>query len=62
LTAEERSQFDEYMAGFSAGVEKLFGVRGAPYNYPHAAMISVVMQVDEVFEQTPKKGTGLKVV
>jgi len=60
-TEEELEMIDDYfrkftesMAGFGLGEDFV-------YKYPHSQMMSLLMEVSEIFEQTPKIGTGQKV-
>jgi hypothetical protein len=60
-TPEEISNRDEYMVRFSTDM-MVFGLPGnIVYNYPHSEMMSVLMEVADIFEQTPKAGTGEKI-
>jgi hypothetical protein len=56
--AEDQDHFDAYMQQFDAVATKLGFPKRGIYNYPHSAMISLIVEVHEVYEQTPKKGTG----
>jgi hypothetical protein len=53
--------FDQYMKGFDDLVDNIGLNRGLIYDYPHTSMICITMEVQEIFEQTPKKGTGQKI-
>ncbi|MEO5907230.1 MAG: hypothetical protein ABIQ11_10920 [Saprospiraceae bacterium] len=58
---EELNFVDEYYKKFNEAAIQ-FGMKdGLCYNYPHSQMWSMLMEVEEVFEQTPKIGTGQKV-
>jgi hypothetical protein len=40
----------------------IFGLSdGLVFNYPHSQLMSFLMEIEDVFEQTPKIGTGQKV-
>jgi len=58
---EDMAFFDQYMTGFDDLVAALGLNRGIVYTYPHSSMICITMEVQEIFEQTPKKGTGQKI-
>lgn len=46
--------FDEMATGIGL-------LPGLIYRYPHSEMVAVTMEVNEIFEQTPRKGTGNKI-
>lgn len=62
MTQEELDEFAHYMAGFNDAIAALWRMPGVPYRYPHSSMLCLVMEVEEIFEQTPRKGTGTKVL
>jgi hypothetical protein len=57
---EDLQRFESYMKEFDYNVTQLGFTPGVVYNYPHSTMLTLIMQVEEIFEQTPKKGTGQK--
>jgi hypothetical protein len=60
-TPDEINNFGEYMIRFSNAMQ-VFGLPAeAVYVYPHSEMMSVLMEVEQIFEQTPKVGTGEKI-
>jgi hypothetical protein len=61
LTEEEEQLFNKYMKDFEVVATKVGLPLGLVYNYPHTKMIAVTMEVTEIFDQTPKKGTGNKI-
>lgn len=62
MTDEERRQFEEYMNGLNEGCVHMGFPDMLVMNYPHSDMITLVMEVEELYEQTPKVGTGQKVM
>jgi len=58
---QDMNFFDQYMKGFDDLVVALGLNQGIVYAYPHSEMICITMEVEEIFEQTPKKGTGQKI-
>jgi hypothetical protein len=62
LTATELEVFEQYMRDFDLAASNFGIAPGAVYNYPHREMISLIMEVKEVFEQTPREGTGRKIL
>jgi hypothetical protein len=62
-TVEEVSFQDAYMRGFSTAIEAQGFSRSVVYKaYFNQPSVAVHMQVQEVYEQTPKIGTGKKVI
>jgi hypothetical protein len=61
LTEEQEQLFKLYMEDFDVTATKIGLPLGLVYRYPHSSMIAVTMEVNEIFEQTPKKGTGNKI-
>lgn len=60
-TEEDNQDIMDYFQKFS-DLMLVFGLlEGLVYNYPHTQMMCVMMEVEDVFEQTPKVGTGQKV-
>ena len=60
-TDEENEMVKQYLKKFNDAMI-VFGLRDRlVYNYPHTKMMTVMMEVTDVFEQTPKTGTGQKV-
>ena len=61
VTADESNSMDEYMEQFSVAMQ-VFGLpKDLVYKYPHTEMMAVLMEVIDIFEQTPKVGTGGKI-
>jgi len=61
LTEEEQRIFKNYMELFDEMATSIGLYPGLVYRYPHSDMIAVTMEVNEIFEQTPRKGTGNKI-
>ena len=60
-SGEDLEIFNSYMKEFDVlAVAFGFPPRGV-YNYPHSAMITLIMEIDSIFEQSPRKGTGQKI-
>ena len=60
-TEEENEFVMEYFRVFNEAM-RMFGLTdGLALNYPHSHMIAMDMEVEEMFEQTPKVGTGQKI-
>lgn len=60
-TEEENGLVEEYLKKFNDSME-VFGLgENFVYKYPHSKMMALLMEVTDVFEQTPKIGTGQKV-
>jgi hypothetical protein len=54
--------FNNYMAEFDK-LATTFGFgNGMVYNYPHSSLSTLIIEVKEVFEQTPRAGTGGKIL
>jgi len=60
-TAAENEMVEQYLKDFSLAMMGFGLGEGLVYNYPHTKMMTVLMEVTDVFEQTPKTGTGQKV-
>jgi hypothetical protein len=60
-TEEEVQTVQNYLKAFNNEVIPIGIEDGVIYNYPHGNMYSVLMEVQEIYEQTPKPGTGRKV-
>jgi hypothetical protein len=60
-TEEEVVIVEKYMVDFNDVVVSIGVEDGVVYNFPRASMYSVLMEVQEIFDQTPKRGTGNKV-
>ena len=57
---EEIRMVDVYMKNFGESM-KDFGLgENFVYKYPHSQMVTLWMEVTDIFEQTPKIGTGQK--
>jgi hypothetical protein len=57
---QDKQAVQDYLHGFNEAVIAL-GLRdGIVYNYPHSNPYALLMEVKEIFEQTPKPGTGNK--
>ena len=60
-TEEENQEVATYLQKFH-DLMLVFGLMtGFVYAYPHSKMSTILMEVEEVFEQTPKIGTGQKI-
>ena len=59
-TEEELKMIDEYFKKFIDSMAA-FGISDSVLNYPHSKMMTLTMEVHEMFEQTPKPGTGQKI-
>ena len=57
---EDNQTIQAYLHGFNDAVVALGLQDGLVYNYPHSNTYALVMEVKEIFEQTPKPGTGNK--
>lgn len=60
-TPSELQQVDEYLKRFMENMRGFGLAVDFVYNYPHSLMMALLMEVTDVFEQTPKIGTGQKV-
>jgi hypothetical protein len=60
VTAEELDYINTYLINFDKVAVDIGLLPGILFNYPHSDMITITMEVQEIFEQTPKKGTGQK--
>ncbi len=60
--AEELQWIDAYLKNINVLLNKMGMPENAIYNYPHVSMVTLLMEVEEIFEQTPKAGTGKKVI
>jgi len=59
--AEDLQKFDDYMVAFNEGCARLGFPDGGIYKYPHSSMMTLLMHVEEIYEQTPRVGTGQRV-
>lgn len=60
-TDAENDMVEKYFKIFNEAM-MVFGLADKiVYQYPHTKMMTVMMEVTDVFEQTPKTGTGQKV-
>ena len=59
--AEELEQIATYLKDINVLLVKVGFPDQGMYKYPHGSMMTLLMEVDEIFEQTPKVGTGQKV-
>ena len=50
----------KYLDSFGEVMKKLGIPEDSPYNWPHDPGLVIEMELDEVYEQTPKKGAGEK--
>jgi hypothetical protein len=60
-TSEEVQALNKYMDVFNVYATGMGFRDGLVYNYPHSTPWTVTMRVEEIFEQTPKAGTGNKI-
>lgn len=58
---EEMQALSKYMDDFNVYATGMGFREGLVYNYPRSTPWTVTMRVDEIFEQTPKAGTGNKI-
>jgi hypothetical protein len=58
---QDMTIFENYMKKFDDIASSIGISHGLVYTYPHSSMLSITMEVEEIFEQTPKKGTGQKI-
>jgi uncharacterized protein YhbP (UPF0306 family) len=57
---EDNQAIQAYLHEFNVAVVALGLQDGLVYNYPHSNTYALEMEVKEIFEQTPKPGTGNK--
>jgi hypothetical protein len=57
-TAEEKIDIDNYLNKMNETVQKIGIKDGAVYTWPHDTTITIEFEVEQIFEQTPKIGTG----
>jgi hypothetical protein len=62
MTQHDQQKFEQYLKDFDIAAQSVGFWPGLIYRYPHSSMVAVIMEVHEVFEQTPKKNTGSKVI
>lgn len=62
MMPDDYQKFETYLKNFDIAAHSVGFPSGLIYRYPHSSMVAVIMEVDEVFEQTPKKNTGHKVM
>ena len=60
VTPEEQDYINTYLINFDKVAVDIGLLPGVLFNYPHSDMMTITMEVQEIFEQTPKKGTGQK--
>ena len=60
-TEEELGIVKEYMEKFRVAMKGFGLFEDFVYQYPHSKMMTMLMEVTDIFEQTPKIGTGEKV-
>jgi predicted pyridoxine 5'-phosphate oxidase superfamily flavin-nucleotide-binding protein len=60
-TEEELNIMEEYFKDFSESMKEYGLGEDFVYKYPHTQMMTLLMEVTDIFEQTPKIGTGQKV-
>ena len=59
-TEDELQIMRSYMLKFNEAMSS-FGLGAEASDYPHTKMMTLTMEVHEMFEQTPKVGTGEKI-
>ena len=57
---QDNQTIQTYLHGFNEAVVALGLGDRLVYNYPHTTPYALLMEVKEIFEQTPKPGTGNK--
>ena len=57
-TSEEKKEVDNYLNNMNETVQKIGIKDGVVYTWPHDKTISIEFEVEQIFEQTPKFGTG----
>jgi len=57
-TSEEKIDVDNYLENMNETVQKIGIKDGAIYTWPHDSTITIEFEVEQIFEQTPKVGTG----
>ncbi len=60
-TEAELMIIEDYFKVFSESMKEFGLGDGFVYKYPHSHMMTLLMEVTDIFEQTPKVGTGQKV-
>ena len=60
VTPEELDYINTYLINFDKVAVDIGLLPGVLFNYRHSDMMTITMEVQEIFEQTPKKGTGQK--
>ena len=61
-TAADLDIFNQYMIGFNQMAVNVGFVNNGVYNYPHSSMTTLFMDVKHVFDQTPRTGSGQKII
>ena len=61
-TEEDMRIFDHYMKEFDILAQAFGFGPNMVYNYPHSSMSTLIVEVKEVYEQTPRTGTGRKIL
>lgn len=59
---EELLEIEDYLRDVNAQAVKIGFPNQAMYQFPHTSMMTLLMEVEEIFEQTPKVGAGKKVI
>ena len=59
--AEELLELDDYFREIEVLMIKIGFPADGMYRFPHNSMMTLLMEVEEVYEQTPKIGAGQKV-
>ena len=60
--SEELRQVEDYLRDINVLANKIGFPDQAMSNFPHSSMMTLLMEVEEIFEQTPKVGAGKKVI
>lgn len=57
-TSEEKADVENYFNKMNEALIKIGVQDGLVYNFPHDPTITIEFEVEQIFEQTPKIGTG----
>ena len=57
-TSEEKIEVDNYLKEMNDTIQKIGIKDGSVYTWPHDPTITIEFEVEQIFEQTPKIGTG----
>lgn len=57
-TSEEKADVENYLNKMNEALIKIGVQDGLVYNFPHDPTITIEFEVEQIFEQTPKIGTG----